>query len=33
MIRPMTTPQLPARIHFRDGRVLEFKDQILAYQT
>jgi hypothetical protein len=22
-----------ARIHFRDGRVLEFKNQNLAYQT
>jgi len=22
-----------ARIHFRDGRVLKFKDQTLAYQT
>ena len=26
-------PQLSARIHFRDGRVLKFRDQRLAYQT
>ena len=30
----MKTPkQESARIHFRDGRVLKFKDQNLAYQT
>jgi hypothetical protein len=23
----------PARIYFRDGRVVEFRDQTLAYQT
>jgi hypothetical protein len=28
-----TSKQESARIHFRDGRVLKFKDQTLAYQT
>ncbi len=28
-----TANQPPARIHFRTGRVAEFKDQQLAYQT
>jgi hypothetical protein len=28
-----TRKQQSARIHFRDGRVLKFKDQTLAYQT
>ena len=28
-----TVPPRPARIQFRDGRVVEFTDQSLAYQT
>lgn len=28
-----TRNQEPARIHFRDGRVSQFRDQKLAYQT
>jgi len=28
-----TQKQTSARIHFRGGRFLEFKDQTLAYQT
>jgi len=28
-----TRQQLFARIHFRDGRVLKFRDQKLAHQT
>jgi len=34
MTGPLNTPnQPPARIYFRDGRVLTFQDQRLAYQT
>lgn len=34
MNRPIqTVPPPPARIHFRNGRVVEFTHQTLAYQT
>jgi hypothetical protein len=33
MTQPMNTRQISARIHFRDGRVLQFKEHMLAYQT
>ena len=34
MKQPMqTAPPPPARIYYRDGRVVEFTEQTLAYQT
>ena len=34
MKKPITTvPPSPARIYFRDGRVVAFSKQTLAYQT
>ena len=30
---PQPTSPPPARIYYRDGRVVEFNQQVLAYQT